>query len=205
MDVAAHRQAARAANDDRPAPLPEPEKWAKRRGSLTPEGFAALKQFVQDGGTIIAIGSATNGAIQQFQLPLTNHLVKADGTVIPRTDYYVPGSILRVAVDPNNPLAHGYGDQLDIFFSNNPVWNLGQSTPGSVVHSVAWFPNDAPLHSGWAWGQKYLDKGIEMAEATVGKGRVILFGNDLLFRSEPHGSFRFFFNSLYLSVAEGLK
>jgi hypothetical protein len=196
---------ARAANDDRPAPLPEPEKWAKRRGSLTPEGFAALKQFVQDGGTIIAIGSAANGAIQQFQLPLTNHLVKADGTVIPRNDYFVPGSILRVAVDPNNPLAHGYGDQLDIFFSNNPVWNLGQSTPGSVIHSVAWFPNDAPLRSGWAWGQKYLDKGIEMAEATVGKGRVILFGNDLLFRSEPHGSFRFFFNGLYLSVAEGLK
>jgi len=74
-----------------------------------------------------------------------------------------------------------------------------------VIHSVAWFPNDAPLRSGWAWGQKYLDKGIEMAEATVGKGRVILFGNDLLFRSEPHGSFRFFFNGLYLSVAEGLK
>jgi hypothetical protein len=26
-----------------------------------------------------------------------------------------------------------------------------------------------------------------------------------LFRSQPHGTFRFFFNGLYLSVAEGMK
>jgi hypothetical protein len=195
----------RAANDDRPAPLPEPEKWARRRGSITPEGFAALKQFVQDGGTIIAIGSAANGAIQQFQLPLANHLVKADGATIPRTDYFVPGSILRVAVDPNNPLAHGYDNQADIFFSNSSVWKLNPAASGPTARPVAWFPNDTPLHSGWAWGQKYLDKGILMAEAAVGKGHVILFGNELIFRSEPHGSFKFFFNGLYLSVAEGLK
>lgn len=189
----------RAPNDDRPAPLPEPEKWAKRRGNISAEGFAALKQFVQDGGTIIAIGNSTNGAIQQFSLPLTNHVSA------PRTEYYVPGSILRVALNPNTPLTHGYGDQLDIFFSNDPVWNLGESPAGTAVHSVAWFPNDAPLRSGWAWGQKYLDKGIVMAEAAIGKGRVFLFGNELLFRSQPHGSYKLFFNSLYLSVAEGLR
>ena len=58
----------------------------------------------------------------------------------------------------------------------------------SNVRSVAWFPNAEPLRSGWAWGQKYLDKGIEMAEANVGQGRVFLFGNELLFRSQPHGT-----------------
>jgi hypothetical protein len=113
--------------------------------------------------------------------------------------------VLRVAVDPNNPLAHGYGTEADIFFSNSSVWDLAKGSASSAVRSVAWFPNAAPLRSGWAWGQKYLDKGIEMAEATVGKGRVILFGNELIFRSEPHGSFKFFFNGLYLSVADTLK
>jgi hypothetical protein len=123
-------------NDFRPSPLPEPEKYAKRRGSLTAEGLAALRQFVEDGGTIIAIGSSAAGAVQQFKLPLTNHLVKPDGSTVPRTEYYVPGSVMRVAVDPNNLLAHGYGDQTDIFFNNNAVWNLGQ---GTNVRSVAWF------------------------------------------------------------------
>ena len=70
---------------------------------------------------------------------------------------------------------------------------------------VATFPNDHPLRSGWAWGQKYLDKGIEMAEARVGKGRVILFGNELLYRSQPHSIFKLFFNALYLAVAPDLK
>jgi len=201
----AGQQAARAANDDRPPPLPEPEKYARRRGNISAEGFKALQQFVEEGGTIIAIGSSANGAIQQFKLPLTNHLVKADGTAVQRSEYYVPGSVLRVAVDPNNPLAHGYGDQTDIFFSNSAVWDLGKTASGPAVRPVAWFASETPLRSGWAWGQKILNKGIEMAETTIGKGRVILFGNELLFRSSPHGSYKFFFNGLYLSVADAMR
>ena len=62
-----------------------------------------------------------------------------------------------------------------------------------------------PLRSGWAWGQKFLDKGIQMVEANVGKGRVFLFGNELVFRTQPHGIYKFFFNALYLSVAPEMK
>ena len=52
---------------------------------------------------------------------------------------------------------------------------------------------------------RVLDKGIVIAEASVGKGRVFLFGNELLFRSQPHGNFKLFFNALYLSVAPEMK
>jgi hypothetical protein len=48
-----------------------PEKYAKRQGSIDAAGQAALKQFVENGGTIIAIGNAANSAIQLFNLPLT--------------------------------------------------------------------------------------------------------------------------------------
>jgi hypothetical protein len=195
----------RAPGDDRPDPIPVAEKYTRRQGQLSAEGIAALKQFVQDGGTIIAIGNSANAAIQMFNLPLTNHLVKPDGCPLQRTDYYVPGSVLRVAVDPKNPLAHGYGDQTDVFFENAPVWRLGPSGAGTNLRTVAWYPNAEPLRSGWAWGQKYLDKGIQMVEANVGQGRVFVFGNELLFRSQPHGTYKFFFNALYLSVAPTMK
>jgi Zinc carboxypeptidase len=195
----------REPGDDRPPFQPIPEKYVARCGSIDADGVAALKAFVENGGTIIAIGNSANGAVEAFDLPLTNHLVKSDGSPLGSTDYYVPGSVLRVAVDPKNPLAHGYGNQVDVFFSNNPVWSVAnQGEPGNV-HAVAWFADGTPLRSGWAWGQKYLDKGVEMAEASVGKGRVFLFGNELLFRSQPHGDFKFFFNALYLSVAPGMK
>ena len=110
-----------------------------------------------------------------------------------------------MAVDPKNPVAHGYGDQVDIFFDNAPVWKLGPSGAGSNLRVVGWFNSPEPLRSGWAWGQKLLDKGIQMAEANVGQGRVFVFGNELLFRTQPHGTYKFFFNALYLSVAPTMK
>jgi hypothetical protein len=177
---------------------PLPEKYAKRQGQISAEGVTALKQFVQEGGTIVAIGSASSQAIGMFGLPLEDHVT------VGRTEYYVPGSILRISLDPKNPIAHGYGDHTDIFFDNSPVWHL-KGGGDANLKVVGWFNSPEPLRSGWAWGQKHLDKGIQIAEASVGKGRVILFGNELLFRAQPHGNFKLFFNALYLSVAPELK
>jgi hypothetical protein len=192
-------------NDKRPPFVDYPEAYTKRRGNVTAATMEKIRQFVQDGGTVLAIGGASEGAISLFKLPLSNHLVKPDGSAVQRTEYYVPGSVLRVAVDPKNPLAHGYGSEADIFFDNSPVWRINPSAGSGEVRTVAWFPNAAPLRSGWAWGQKYLDKGIQIVETSVGKGRVLVFGNDLLFRTQPHGNYKFFFNGLYLSVADGMK
>jgi zinc carboxypeptidase len=185
-------------------PQPIPEEFARRQGSITAATLDKIRQFVEAGGTVIGIGSSADGLIQALKLPLTNHLVE-DGRPLGREKYYVPGSVLRVAVDPQNPLAHGYGKEVDVFFDNSPVWRVSPGATGTDVRAVAWFASPTPLRSGWAWGQKYLDKGIQMAEATVGKGRVVLFGNELLYRSQPHGTYRFFFNGLYLSVADGMR
>ena len=55
------------AGDDRPRRSPIPEKYTKRQGNIDAAGVAALQQFVNDGGTIIAIGSAANSAVQHVQ------------------------------------------------------------------------------------------------------------------------------------------
>ncbi|MGE5837100.1 MAG: peptidase, partial [Acidobacteriota bacterium] len=182
-------------------PEPIPQELARRQGSVTAATLDKIRQFVEGGGTVIGIAASAESLVQAFKLPLANHLVE-NGNPLGRDKYYVPGSVLRLAVDPANPLAHGYGKEVDVFFDNNPVW---RATGTGDMRAVAWFASPSPLRSGWAWGQKYLDKGIEMAETTIGKGRVLLFGNELIFRSQPHGSFRFFFNGLYLSVADGMK
>lgn len=53
---------------------------------------------------------------------------------------------------------------------------------------------------GWAWGQQYLENGLAAVEARLGKGRVLLFGSEILQRAQPHGTFKFLFNGIYLSV-----
>ena len=61
-----------------------------------------LKRFAEEGGVIVAFGgSAMLG--HHLGLPVSDHLVEmqADGSErpLPGTKYYIPGSILRVAVD----------------------------------------------------------------------------------------------------------
>ena len=64
----------------------------------------------------------------------------------------------------------------------------------------AWFATGKPLRSGWAYGQGYLEGGVEVVEASVGKGKLFLFGPEITFRAQPHGTFKFLFNGIYLAA-----
>ena len=66
----------------------------------------------------------------------------------------------------------------------------------------AWFDSDKPLRSGWAWGQDQLYGRVTIAEAKVGKGQLFLFGPEVLFRAQPHGTFNFVFNGIFLGCAK---
>ncbi|MEY4168007.1 MAG: hypothetical protein RIR52_1831, partial [Acidobacteriota bacterium] len=76
--------------------------------------------------------------------------------------------------------------------------------PGvSPITPVAWFPNGQPLRSGWAWGQHHLADGTAVAVAGVGKGRLLMFGPEIAFRAQPHGTFKLLFNGiLYGGISE---
>ncbi|MBA3949102.1 MAG: peptidase [Acidobacteria bacterium] len=191
----------------RPRPSTEgiPQEFHARLGSLTRETTGpTLKEFAEQGGTIIAIGEST-ALTGWLDLPLENHLVEMgpDGPrPLPREKYYVPGSVLRASVDTTHPLAHGFDSEVDVFFDNSPVFSLAPRAPRDGVRAVAWFSSPAPLRSGWAWGQHYLENGIAVADVPVGRGHVYLFGPEIAFRAQPHGTFKFLFNALYLSVAE---
>ncbi len=111
----------------------------------------------------------------------------------------MPGSILRVAVDTSAPLAQGLEKQLDVFFDNSPVFTLRPDAASKGVRAIAWFAGPSPLRSGWAYGQGYLDGGVQIVEAPVGKGRLFMFGPEITFRAQPHGTFKFLFNGLYLA------
>ena len=69
------------------------------------------------------------------------------------------------------------------------------------LHRVAWYESKQLLHSGWAWGQEHLQGGTAIAQAQVGKGTLVLFGPEILFRAQPHGTFKLLFNGI-LSAAQ---
>ena len=183
------------------APEDIPEEYRDRLGSVTTaETVPHLLRFMEDGGTIITIGSSVVLA-RHAGLPLSDHLVDGDGVHLGEDAYYVPGSVLRVRVDNSRPVAWGLDDELDVFFSNSPVMRLDPAAVSRGVTPLAWFDSDAPLRSGWAWGQHRLEGGLAMAEAKVGAGNLFLFGPEITNRGQPHATFKLLFNSIFLAGA----
>jgi len=78
------------------------------------------------------------------------------------------------------------------------VFKLGDDAAAQGLKAVAWFSDGAPLRSGWAWGASYLDKGVVVIDAPLGQGHVLLFAPEITFRAQPHGTFKFLFNGLYV-------
>jgi hypothetical protein len=185
-----------------PDPASIPAEFRARLGRVTPEKTVPqLRDFLNAGGTIIAIGGSTSLATH-LGLPFTNQLV-ADGKPLPNEKFYVPGSVLQVRVDNTRPIAYGLGDHVDVFFDESPVFRAAPGAAPESARPVAWYETDRPLRSGWAWGQEYLKGGLAAAEAPVGRGTLYLFGPEILFRGQPHGTFKFLFNGIQLARVTG--
>jgi len=180
-----------------------PAEYQHMLGTLnTPEAISALRAFLERGGHIVATGSSSSLAVS-LGLPVKSHLVTNDGNggrrALRSQEYYIPGSVLQVAVDPSRPAARGLKPRLDLYFSdgrwdNAPVFDLPAGD--ARLRPILWFDNEAPLRSGWAWGQHVLKDGVLAAEADIGAGRLTFFGTDITFRSQTHGAFKLLFNSL---------
>ena len=192
-----------SAGDGIPADLPA--EYRGRSGTITlAASVPQLKRFVEDGGTLITYGGSTAMALR-FGLGVGSALVDRRGSgarpLLAET-FFVPGSVLRVSVDNHSPLAYGFNREVDLFFDESPVFRLRPDAAGRVPRRVAWFATDAPLRSGWALGQKYLRDGIAVVDAPLGRGHVLLFGPDITFRAQSHGTFKFLFNGILASKAE---
>ena len=172
-----------------------------------------LKEFVERGGTLVLIGSATAIA-ERIGAPVTDALVvrASDGDrPLTRDEYFVPGSILQVTVDNTAPLAYGFDRQVDVFFDNSPVFRTKVSGTRSddigqrSGRPIAWFASATPLRSGWAWGQDHLMGSVAVADVRLGEGHIALLGPQVTFRGQSHGTFKFLFNGIFYGKAVPLR
>ncbi len=183
-----------------------PAEYHKTMGKITPEkSIPALRKFLEDGGKIVTIGTSTNLAYH-LGLPVKNALTEigpnGQERRLPGDKYYVPGSILRINLDSAQSATWGMPAKADVYFENSPVFKLApEAIASGKVKPLAWFTDENPLRSGWAWGQTYLKGGVTAFEAPVGKGKLYAFGPEITFRGQSHGTFKMLFNEL-ISVDE---
>jgi hypothetical protein len=189
-----------------PQPAPEtiPEEYRSHLGRITSEKtLPQLTSFVQNGGTMLTIGSSSR-IYKAMNLPVDDaitEVVKGKVQPVPSERYYIPGSLIRAQVDNTSPVAYGMPSSLDVFFDNSPAFKLEPDAAAHGLQTIAWYGSGNLLDSGWAWGQTYLNNSVAVAQASVGKGKVLLFGPEIAFRGQPHGTFKFLFNGLLYGPA----
>jgi hypothetical protein len=165
-----------------------PEEYT---GGLGEEGRAALRAFVEAGGTLVALDSASLYAISALSLPVRDALAGLD----PAT-FLGPGSILRVPNEGRHPLTHGLPPEVPVWFEGSPAF---EAEPGAVVLR---YDDGGPLLSGWLLGAERLAGRAALVEVPLGKGRVVLFGFRPQYRAQSQVTYPALLNALYLSAAE---
>jgi hypothetical protein len=167
---------------------------AEFTGGITEAGVENLRRFVMEGGTLICFDASTELAIKRFNLPLRNVL---EG--VKSSEFYCPGSILRLAVSTSHPLAAGLPAEMDAYFINSTAF---EATDTQRVRIIARYASANVLRSGWLLGEERIKGRIALAEATLGRGRVILFGFRPQHRGQTWGTFPLIFNSIAAGAGE---
>jgi hypothetical protein len=176
-----------------------PAEFRSYLGTITADKtLPNVVRFAEQGGTVMAIGSST-ALVDLFKLPVKSALIEPDGKPVASTKFYIPGSIVQAQVDPAQPLGYGMPAKADIFYDNSPVYRVPDGTPG--VSKVSWFKGKDILRSGWAVGPEQIDGAAGVLDVSVGRGKLFLYGPEVLQRGAAHGTFKLFFNGVLYGPA----
>jgi hypothetical protein len=167
-----------------------PEEYT---GGLGAEGVKSLREFVEQGGTLIFLNKASRFAIEQFDLPVRDI---TEG--LKRTEFYVPGSILRIEIDTSHPITLGMPEESIAWVEDSPVFEI-KSDPLALlrVRIIARYPqNTDPLLSGWLLGGARIKGKAALVEVGLGRGRIYLFGFRPQYRGQSLATYPLLFHAI---------
>lgn len=164
---------------------------AELTGGLGQAGVKALREFVEEGGTLVCLNRASDFAIEQFKLPVRD---VTEG--LSEKELFIPGSILRIELDTTNRIASGMPQESIAWAEDSPVFEVDEKA-GTNVRVIARYPaNRNPLLSGWLLGESRIRGKAALVEVTLGKGRIILFGFRPQYRGQSLATYPLFFNAI---------
>ncbi len=166
---------------------------AEYAGGISEVGVKNLKEFVNNGGMLICFDNACDMAIKEFNLPLRNTL---EG--VRSSEFYCPGSIVALEVDNKHPVAAMMPDTVPAYFINSSAFTAAAD---ANVRVIARYAKENVLLSGWLLGEDKLRGQIALAEVSVGKGRIVLFGFRPQHRGQSWATLPLIWNALSSATA----
>ena len=156
-------------------------------GGMGFEGLIAIRDFIDDGGTFIAVGSAAT-------LPVEFGFVR-DVSLQDAGNIFIPGSILQGKVKrTDNPLVYGYGEKLPLYHQYGPYLSVSKEAEDGIA--VTYASGKELLLSGLVRGGESLGEEPAVYSAKVGEGFMVLFGFNALHRHQNLGNHALIWNAL---------
>jgi len=174
-------------------------------GSYLRNNIEKLEDWIGLGGKVIVMGDAIGSVegIKPFDIKKKEFPAVLEKENLARTyaskdkdnvDDAIPGAIFKVNLDKSHPLSLSLGDYYytlktddKIYESLKKGWNVGLVKPFSIVSGVA-----------GANVLKKLDNGLLFGVQSAGKGTILYFSDDILFRSFWESGKQLFINGLFL-------
>ena len=162
-------------------------------GGMGGEGVDAVAKFLDAGGTLMALGNAVRFATE---LGLARTV---DASASMSRDFYAPRPIVNAEVlRLDHPVFYGYVDRvLPIKYQNGPLLSVGSPDQSGVL--ARYVGGEASVLSGLMKGADEIRQRpmvVDVPGGYTGKGRVILFANNPIYRWQNHGEFNMVFNAL---------
>lgn len=162
-------------------------------GGLGQEGVNALREFVEEGGNLVCLNRASDFAIEQLKLPVRDVVAG-----LQRTEFYAPGSILRIELDTKQSIAASLPKESIAWVENSPVFELSDPKEAARVRVIARYPAQGELLlSGWLLGGERLRGKAALVEVTLGKGHIFLFGFRPQYRGQSMATYPLFYGAIF--------
>ena len=162
-------------------------------GGMGGEGVEAFAKFLDAGGTLVAMGDAV-----RFPTELgLARTVDASGST--SRDFYAPRPIVNAEVlRLDHPVFYGYTERImPIKYLGGPLMSVGAPDQSGVL--ARYVGGDAAVLSGLMKGADEIRQrpfAVDVPGGYTGKGRVVLFANNPIYRWQNHGEFNMVFNAL---------
>jgi hypothetical protein len=197
----ATRQAVFAAPAAHPVPYQKSEKYTflgmygespDISGGMGGEGVDAFARFLDAGGTLITMGDAS-------RFPAELGFARTVEVSSTSNQFYAPRPLVNAEiVKPEHPVFYGYSDRMiPLKYIGGPLIAVGQPDQPTVLGRYV--GGDASVLSGLMRGADEIrDRpfALDVAGGYSGKGRVIMFANNPIYRWQNHGEFNMVFNAL---------
>ena len=162
-------------------------------GGMGGEGVDAFAKFLDAGGTLIAMGDAV-------RFPTELGLARTvDASATTSRDFYAPRPLVNAEVlRLEHPVFYGYTEKImPIKYLGGPLLSVGAPDQGAVLGRYV--GGDAAVLSGLMKGADEIRQrpfAVDLPGGYSGKGRVLLFANNPIYRWQNHGEFNMVFNAL---------